>query len=124
RLARLRPAFVENGKVTAGNSSGINDGAAAVVLMSLEEANRRGITPLAVIKANASAGVNPAEMGIGPVPAVKKVLHQSGMQERDIELVEFNEAFAAQAIAVKSHFSFPEAIINVNGGAIALGHPI
>jgi len=124
KLARLKPAFLENGSVTAGNSSGINDGAAALVLMSLEEAASRGIKPLAIIRGNASAGVEPSLMGLGPVPAIKDALQRAGLQEGDIDLVELNEAFAAQAIAVESHFTFPKQNINVNGGAIALGHPI
>jgi len=124
KLARLKPVFLENGIVTAGNSSGINDGAAALVLMSLEEAASRGIKPLAIIRGNASAGVEPSLMGLGPVPAIKDALQRAGLQEGDIDLVELNEAFAAQAIAVESHFTFPKQNINVNGGAIALGHPI
>jgi len=124
KLARLKPVFLENGIVTAGNSSGINDGAAALVLMSLEEAASRGIKPLAIIRGNASAGVEPSLMGLGPVPAIKDALQRAGLQEGDIDLVELNEAFAAQAIAVESHFTFPRQNINVNGGAIALGHPI
>jgi len=124
KLARLKPAFLENGSITAGNSSGINDGAAALVLMSLEEAASRGIKPLAIIRGNASAGVEPSLMGLGPVPAIKDALQRAGLQEGDIDLVELNEAFAAQAIAVESHFTFPKQNINVNGGAIALGHPI
>lgn len=124
KLARLKPVFLANGTVTAGNSSGINDGAAAVVLMSMEEAEKRGITPLAVFKSNASAGVEPALMGLGPVPAIKKALQQAELQVSDIDLIELNEAFSAQAIAVESHFQFTKQAINVNGGAIALGHPI
>jgi len=123
-LARLKPAFREQGLVTAGNSSGINDGAAAVVVMSASRARERGIEPLALIRANATAGVDPSLMGIGPVPATERVLSMSGLSTRDIALIEANEAFAAQSLAYASHFDFDPEAINVNGGAIALGHPI
>jgi acetyl-CoA C-acetyltransferase len=123
-LAKLRPAFKKDGSVTAGNSSGINDGAASVVVMSREKAEQLGIRPLAVIKANASAGVDPGIMGIGPVPAVKKALEKAGFTLEDMELIEANEAFAAQSLAVDRELKFDRSILNVNGGAIALGHPI
>ena len=124
KLAGLRPAFKKDGSVTAGNASGINDGAAAVVVMSKKKAEELGLTPLATIVANASAGVDPQVMGIGPVEAVKKVLSKSNLSMSDIELIEANEAFAAQSIAVDRELSFNHDILNVNGGAIALGHPI
>jgi acetyl-CoA C-acetyltransferase len=123
-LAKLRPAFREDGLVTAGNASGINDGAAAVVVASREKAEELGARPLAVIRANASAGVDPAIMGIGPVPATEKALAKAGLTMADIGLIEANEAFASQSLAFASHFDFDPAILNVNGGAIALGHPI
>jgi len=123
-LAKLRPAFKKDGMVTAGNSSGINDGAAAVVVMSRRRANALGLKPLAVIRANACAGVDPAVMGIGPVPAIEKALKSAGLTISDIDLIEANEAFAAQSLAVARHFDFDPAKLNVNGGAIALGHPI
>lgn len=124
KLAKLRPAFKKDGSVTAGNASGINDGAAAVVVMSKEKADELGLTPLATIVANASAGVDPSIMGIGPVQAVKKVLEKSGLGMDDFDLIEANEAFAAQSIAVDRDLQFNHDILNVNGGAIALGHPI
>ena len=124
KLAGLRPAFKKDGSVTAGNSSGINDGAAAVVVMSKAKADELGLKPLATIVANASAGVDPSIMGIGPVEAVKKVLKKSQISLADIDLIEANEAFAAQSIAVDRELSFNHDILNVNGGAIALGHPI
>lgn len=123
-LAKLRPAFKQGGLVTAGNSSGINDGAAALVLMSARKAQTLGLQPLAVIRANASAGVNPAVMGLGPVPAVRKALRKAGLTMADIQLIEANEAFAAQSIAVAQELDIDPGILNVNGGAIALGHPI
>ncbi len=123
-LAKLRPAFKKDGMVTAGNSSGINDGAAALVVMSRSKAAELGLKPLAVIRANASAGVDPAVMGIGPVPAIEKALKKAALSLADIGLIEANEAFAAQSLAVASHFDFDPAILNVSGGAIALGHPI
>ena len=124
KLSGLRPAFKKDGSVTAGNASGINDGAAAVVVMSKAKADELGLKPLATIVANASAGVDPSIMGIGPVEAVKKVLNKSKFSLADIDLVEANEAFAAQSIAVDRELSFNHDKLNVNGGAIALGHPI
>ncbi|WP_329955803.1 acetyl-CoA C-acetyltransferase [Calidifontibacillus erzurumensis] len=124
KLAKLRPAFKKDGSVTAGNASGINDGAAALVLMSREKAEQLGLKPLALIRGNASAGVDPSIMGIGPVQAVKKVLEKTGLSLSDINLIEANEAFAAQTIAVDRELGFNKEILNVNGGAIALGHPI
>lgn len=123
-LAKLRPAFKKDGSVTAGNASGINDGAAAVVVMSKERAQELGITPLATIVANASAGVDPAIMGTGPIQAVSKALAKANVTLADIDLVEANEAFAAQSIAVDRELAFNHDKLNVNGGAIALGHPI
>lgn len=123
-LAGLRPAFRKDGTVTAGNASGINDGAAAVVVMSEDAAAARGVKPLAVIRAGASCGVDPAIMGMGPVPAAKKCLQKAGWQAEDLDLMEVNEAFAAQAIAVNREMKWDPERINVNGGAIALGHPI
>lgn len=124
KLGGLRAAFKKEGSVTAGNASGINDGAAALVVMSRAKAEELGLKPLAVIKANASAGVDPSIMGIGPVPAVKKALEKAGMSLEEMELIEANEAFAAQALAVDRELKFNKEILNVNGGAIALGHPI
>tara|TARA_B100000900_G_scaffold403964_1_gene411703 strand:- start:527 stop:1705 length:1179 start_codon:yes stop_codon:yes gene_type:complete len=123
-LFRLKPAFKKDGTVTAGNASGINDGAAAVTLMSEEEANKRGIEKLVSIKSWASCGVDPALMGTGPIPSSKKALELAGWDIRDVDLFEINEAFAAQSIAVLKTLSVPEEKVNVNGGAIALGHPI
>ena len=124
KLGGLRPAFKKDGSVTAGNASGINDGAAAVVVMSKERATELGLTPLATIVANASAGVDPSIMGIGPVQAVKKALAKANLTLEQMDLVEANEAFAAQAIAVDRELAFNHDKLNVNGGAIALGHPI
>lgn len=124
RLAKLAPAFKPGGTVTAGNASGINDGAAAVVVMSRKKAEELGVQPLASIKAYAAAGVEPRIMGIGPVPAVRKALAKAGLDIRQIDLVEANEAFAAQSVAVGRELGIPEEKLNVNGGAIALGHPI
>ncbi|WP_135080667.1 acetyl-CoA C-acetyltransferase [Terasakiella sp. SH-1] len=123
-LAKLRPAFSKDGSVTAGNASGINDGASVVVLMSKEEAEKRGLTPLATVKAWATHGVDPTIMGTGPVPAVKKALDKAGWDIADIDLVEANEAFAAQAISVNKELGWDTDKVNVNGGAIAIGHPI
>ncbi|MGI9347884.1 MAG: acetyl-CoA C-acetyltransferase [Gammaproteobacteria bacterium] len=123
-LAGLRPAFRKDGTVTAGNASGINDGAAAAVLMRADAAAARGIKPLAIIRAAASCGVDPAIMGIGPVPAAQRCLQKAGWQVADLALMEINEAFAAQAIAVNREMKWDPAKVNVNGGAIALGHPI
>jgi len=124
KLARLRPAFKKDGTVTAANASGINDGAAAVVIMSREKADELGITPLVVIKSYGVAGVDPAYMGIGPVPAVTKALNKAGITIEEVDLIEANEAFAAQSIAVARDLNFDMTKVNVNGGAIALGHPI
>lgn len=124
KLGKLRPAFKKEGSVTAGNASGINDGAAAVIVMSKAKADELGLAPLATIVANGHAGVDPAVMGIGPVQAVKNVLNKADMAIGDIELIEANEAFAAQSIAVDRELGFNHDILNVNGGAIALGHPI
>jgi len=123
-LAKLRPAFDKEGTVTAGNASGINDGAAAVVLMSAEAAAARGVTPLARIVSWATCGVDPAIMGTGPIPASRKALEKAGWTVDDLDLVEANEAFAAQALAVNKDLGWDPAKVNVNGGAIALGHPI
>lgn len=123
-LGKLRPAFKKDGSVTAGNASGINDGAAAVVVMSRKKAEELGIEPLVTVKANANAGVDPSIMGIGPVPAVKKALEKAALSLEDINLIEANEAFASQALAVDRELQFNKEILNVNGGAIALGHPI
>jgi acetyl-CoA C-acetyltransferase len=123
-MQKLRPAFDKEGTVTAGNASGINDGAAAVVLMSEDEAARRGITPLARIVSWATAGVDPQIMGTGPIPASRKALEKAGWKIDDLDLVEANEAFAAQALAVNKDLGWNPDIVNVNGGAIAIGHPI
>lgn len=123
-MAKLRPAFSKDGTVTAGNASGINDGAAALVLMTAKEASKRGLTPLARIASWATAGVDPAIMGSGPIPATRKALEKAGWKVGDLELVEANEAFAAQALAVNKDLGWDPAIVNVNGGAIAIGHPI
>lgn len=124
KLAKLRPAFKKDGTVTAGNASGINDGAAALVLMSREKAEELGIKPMATIRGNGTAGVDPKIMGIGPVPATKKALAKAGISLDEIDLVEANEAFAAQSLAVGKELNIPQEKLNVNGGAIALGHPI
>jgi acetyl-CoA acetyltransferase family protein len=124
RLASLEPAFIGGGTVTAGNSSPLNDGAAAVVLMSAEKARDLGITPLAKVHTMAVAGVNPAIMGIGPVPAMRKALQRAGMQLSDIDIIELNEAFAAQSLAVVKAMGIDEEKLNPHGGAIALGHPL
>lgn len=123
-LAKMRPAFKKDGTVTAANASGINDGAAAVVLMSEEEAKKRGLTPLATIKSWATAGCAPEVMGLGPVPSSKKALEKAGWTVDDLDLIEANEAFAVQAIAVNKDMGWDVSKVNVNGGAIALGHPI
>jgi acetyl-CoA C-acetyltransferase len=124
-LAKLRPAFIkENGTVTAGNASGINDGAAAVVLMTAEEAKRRGLMPLARIVSWATAGVDPAIMGSGPIPASRAALSKANWKIGDLDLIEANEAFAAQACAVNKELGWDASKVNVNGGAIAIGHPI
>ena len=123
-VSGLRPAFRKDGTVTAANASGLNDGAAALVLMSREEAERRGATILATVKSWASAGVDPSVMGIGPVPASKKALEKAGWTIADLDLIEANEAFAAQALAVGKELGWDSERVNVNGGAIAIGHPI
>ncbi len=123
-VGKLRPAFDKEGSVTAGNASGINDGAAAVILMSEAEANKRGLKPLARIVSWANAGVDPAIMGTGPIPASRAALKKAGWKVEDLDLVEANEAFAAQACAVNSDMGWNPDIVNVNGGAIAIGHPI
>jgi acetyl-CoA C-acetyltransferase len=123
-IAKLRPAFEKDGTVTAANASGINDGAAAVVLMTLAEARKRGITPLARIVSWAHAGVDPSIMGTGPIPASKKALENAGWTVQDLDLIEANEAFAAQACAVNKGLGWDTDKVNVNGGAIAIGHPI
>ena len=123
-MAKLRPAFGKDGTVTAGNASGINDGAAAVVLMTTAEASRRGLKPLARIVSWAQVGVDPSIMGTGPIPASRKALEKAGWTADDLDLVEANEAFAAQAIAVNKDLGWDTAKVNVNGGAIAIGHPI
>jgi acetyl-CoA C-acetyltransferase len=123
-LAKLRPAFSKEGTVTAGNASGINDGAAALVVMSAAEAEKRGLTPLARIASFATAGVDPALMGSGPIPASRKALERAGWSAGELDLIEANEAFAAQACAVNKELGLDPAKVNVNGGAIAIGHPI
>ena len=123
-IAKLRPAFAKDGSVTAGNASGINDGAAALVLMSAKEAERRGVTALARIVSWAQAGVDPAIMGSGPIPASRRALEKAGWRADDLDLVEANEAFAAQACAVNKDLGWDVSKVNVNGGAIAIGHPI
>ena len=123
-LSRLRGAFKKDGTVTAGNASGINDGAAAVILMSKDEAEKRGVKPLAEIKSWASCGVDPSIMGTGPIPSSKKALEIAGWSSKDLDLIEANEAFAAQSCAVVKELSLPMEKVNVNGGSIALGHPI
>jgi acetyl-CoA C-acetyltransferase len=123
-MAKLRPAFAKDGSVTAGNASGLNDGAAALVLMSAEEAERRGLTPLARIASYATAGLDPSIMGVGPIHASRKALEKAGWKASDLDLVEANEAFAAQACAVNKDMGWDPANVNVNGGAIAIGHPI
>jgi len=123
-LASLRPAFNKEGTVTAGNASGLNDGAAAVMMMSAQKAQQLGLKPLAKIKAYASAGLDPTIMGMGPVPASQRCLQKAGWTHKDLDLMEINEAFAAQAIAVNKEMGWDTSKINVNGGAIAIGHPI
>jgi acetyl-CoA C-acetyltransferase len=123
-MARLRPAFDKEGTVTAGNASGLNDGAAAMVLMTEDEAMRRGIEPLARIASWATAGVDPQIMGTGPIPASRKALEKAGWKVGDLDLIEANEAFAAQSCAITRELGLDPSIVNVNGGAIAIGHPI
>tara|TARA_Y100000590_G_scaffold307077_1_gene346602 strand:+ start:1 stop:756 length:756 start_codon:yes stop_codon:yes gene_type:complete len=124
RLAKLKPSFKDNGTVTPGNASGINDGAAAVVLMNKKEAEKKGLQPLAKIVSWATCGVDPSLMGSGPIPASKKALEKARWKVKDLDLVESNEAFAAQSLAVIKDLNIPKEKVNVNGGAIALGHPI
>ena len=123
-VSKLKPAFSKDGTVTAGNASGLNDGAAALVIMSASEASRRGLTPLARISSWATAGVDPKIMGSGPIPASRKALEKASWKVSDLDLIEANEAFAAQAIAVNKDMGWNTDIVNVNGGAIAIGHPI
>ncbi|SIN84598.1 acetyl-CoA C-acetyltransferase [Carnobacterium alterfunditum] len=123
-LAKLKPAFKKEGSVTAGNASGLNDGAAVLIVMSREKADELGLKPLAAIKSYASAGVDPKIMGCGPIPATQKALQKAGMTVDDLDLIEANEAFAAQALSVITDLKFNTDIVNVNGGAIALGHPV
>lgn len=123
-VAKLKPAFTKDGTVTAANASGLNDGAAALVIMTAAEAAKRGLTPLARIASWATAGVDPSLMGSGPIPASRKALEKAGWKISDLDLVEANEAFAAQALAVNKDLGWDPAIVNVNGGAIAIGHPI
>jgi acetyl-CoA C-acetyltransferase len=123
-LAKLRPAFKKDGMVTAGNSSGLNDGGAAVVVMSARKAEELGLKPFATIRSSASAGVDPRVMGLGPIPSSKRALEKAGLTVSDMDLVEANEAFAAQSVAVGKELGFDRSKLNVNGGAIALGHPI
>jgi acetyl-CoA C-acetyltransferase len=123
-VAGLRPAFSKDGTVTAANASGLNDGAAALVLMSADEAKKRGLKPLARIASWATAGVDPAIMGTGPIPASRKALERAGWSVGDLDLVEANEAFAAQSLCVVGDLGLDPAKVNVNGGAIAIGHPI
>lgn len=124
QLAKLKPAFRAGGTVTAGNSSGLNDGAAALLLMSAERAAQLGLKPVARWIASGAAGVDPRTMGLGPIPATRKVLSRAGIAIDDIDLVELNEAFAVQALAVMRELGLRHEITNVNGGAIALGHPL
>ena len=123
-LAKLKPAFKKDGSVTAGNASGINDGAAALVVMSAEKARELGLKPIALVKAFGSAGVDPSIMGMGPAPASRKALSKAGLTVADLDLIEANEAFSAQAVAVARELELPMDRVNVNGGAIAIGHPI
>lgn len=123
-LARLKPAFQKEGRVTAGNASGINDGAATLVLAHMDEAKQRGLTPRARLRVATTAGVEPSLMGLGPIPAVKRCLQQAGLSIHDIDVIESNEAFAAQALVVAQHLEFPLDKLNPNGGAVALGHPV
>jgi acetyl-CoA C-acetyltransferase len=123
-LAKLKPAFKSSGVVTAGNASGINDGAGAIIVMSADKAKQLGVTPLARIASYASAGVDPAIMGTGPIPASRKALEKAGWKPSDLDLVEANEAFAAQAVVVNRELGWDTTKVNVNGGAIAIGHPI
>jgi acetyl-CoA acyltransferase len=123
-LAKLRPVFAVNGSVTAGNSSPLSDGAAAAIVMSAEKANELGITPLAYFRSFATVGVDPSIMGIGPIPAVRKLLAKTNLTLDDIDVIEVNEAFGSQAVYVQQELGIPDEKLNVNGGAIALGHPL
>ena len=124
KVGKLKPAFKKDGIVTAANASGINDAGAAVIVMSKEKADELGLTPMCTIKSYASAGVDPSIMGVGPVPSSQKALEKAGLTIDDIDLIEANEAFAAQSLAVGKDLGIDPAKLNVNGGAIALGHPI
>ena len=124
KVGKLKPAFKKDGIVTAANASGINDAGAAVIVMSKEKADELGLTPMCTIKSYASAGVDPSIMGVGPVPSSQKALEKAGLSIDDIDLIEANEAFAAQSLAVGKDLGIDPAKLNVNGGAIALGHPI
>lgn len=123
-LAKLKPAFKKDGTVTAGNASGINDGAAAILVMSMDKAKELGLKPMVKYVANATVGLDPAIMGLGPIYATKKVMQKSGWNVKDLDLIESNEAFAVQSVAVEKELGFNRNIVNVNGGAVALGHPI
>jgi acetyl-CoA C-acetyltransferase len=123
-LSKLKPAFKKDGTVTAGNSSGINDGAAAILVMSADKARALGMKPMVRVVSYASAGVDPKVMGLGPIPATRKALEKAGLTLQDIDLIEANEAFAAQTLQVAKDLGFDMAKVNVNGGAIAMGHPI
>jgi acetyl-CoA C-acetyltransferase len=123
-MAKLKPAFSKDGSVTAGNASGLNDGAAGVVVMTAQRAKQLGLTPLARIASYATVALDPSIMGMGPVPASKKALERAGWKPQDLDLLEINEAFAAQACAVNNEMGWDTSKVNVNGGAIAIGHPI
>jgi acetyl-CoA C-acetyltransferase len=123
-LGKLKPAFKKDGTVTAGNASGINDGAAAILVMSRDRADKEGYKPIAKVLSYASAGVDPKIMGTGPIPSTRKALEKAGLKIEDIDVIEANEAFAAQALAVAKELNFDMNKVNLNGGAIALGHPI
>jgi acetyl-CoA C-acetyltransferase len=123
-LAKLKPVFRKDGTVTAGNASGINDGAAAVVLMERRTAEKKGLKPMARLVAYGHAGVEPSLMGLGPIPAVQKAMKKAGLRVADMDVIESNEAFAAQACAVARDLGFDPAKVNPNGGAVALGHPV
>jgi len=124
KLLKLKPAFLEGGTVTAGNSSGINDGASMLMLANEDVVKKYDLKPMALIKSMATAGVDPAIMGIGPIPSTKKALSRAGLEVRDLGLIELNEAFASQSVVCMRGLDFDESIVNVNGGAIAIGHPL
>jgi acetyl-CoA C-acetyltransferase/3-oxo-5,6-didehydrosuberyl-CoA/3-oxoadipyl-CoA thiolase len=124
KLGKLKPAFAREGTVTAGNASGINDGSAALLIVEAQVAERLGLTPMAVVGCSATAGVDPAHMGLGPIPASQKALSRAGLTMGDIGLVELNEAFAAQSLPCIRELEIDPSVVNVNGGAIALGHPL